>query len=293
MHLPTLNAPAWDMTIAALHRAAMLFGPVHNALRTPQKNYLHLPLQIQPWGLSSGALPKGGEISLHFEKAALHYRRPNGEIVAFSLQQHTQADLFKGLLEAMKADELAEFYRDVQDSDVIAAMMTKLHADPTRVEFLKLEEVTHTDSLSIDSALAADYAAALYTVFTGVARFRARLNGHMTPIVVWAEHFDLSTLWFLDGAMDDQKAHMNFGFAPFSNGLPRPYLYTYAYPYPAEMEVPALPQPARWHTSGWTGVVVDYDDLVTAEDPAAQVEALCLGIFAALRPLLGHPASGE
>lgn len=286
MSLPTLNSSTWNATITALHQAAMLFGPIHNTLRAPQDNYLHLPIHIQPWGLSSGELPGGADLRLHFEQATFHYRRPNGEIVSLPLQQHTQADLFQRLLNALKTDLLADFYRDIPEPDVIGGLMNRLHADPSRVEFLKLEEVTHTESLSIDLEAARAYASALYTIFTGVARFRARLNGHMTPIVLWPEHFDLSTLWFLSGEMDDHAGHLNFGFAPFSPGLPRPYLYAYAYPYPADMTIPALPQPARWHTTGWTGVIVDYDDLVEAEHPAEMVEALCLGIFAALRPLL-------
>ncbi|MCA9909157.1 MAG: hypothetical protein KC519_10955, partial [Anaerolineae bacterium] len=85
----------------------------------------------------------------------------------------------------------------------------------------------------------------------------------------------------------EQKPHINLGFAPFSEGFPRPYLYAYAYPYPEPFERPELPAPARWHTQGWTGVVVDYDAIANQDDdPATFVEALCEGIFGALVPLL-------
>ena len=42
---------------------------------------------------------------------------------------------------------------------------------------------------------------------------RARLNGPMTPIVVWPEHFDLSFLWFASAQATDRFPHMNFGCA--------------------------------------------------------------------------------
>jgi hypothetical protein len=127
------------------------------------------------------------------------------------------------------------------------------------------------------------YADALYRVFTALARFRARLQGHMTPLVVFPEHFDLSTLWFVEGDMDDHKPHLNFGFAPFSPGLPRPYLYAYAYPYPADFAAPPLPAPARWHSEGWRGVVIDYDAISQHNDPEAAIERLCLHVFASLQ----------
>jgi hypothetical protein len=52
------------------------------------------------------------------------------------------------------------------------------------------------------------------------------------------------------------------------------------------MQPPKLPAPASWNTQGWTGVVVHYNDIARQADPALFVEEMCLGIFAALRPLL-------
>ena len=90
--------------------------------------------------------------------------------------------------------------------------------------------------LAVDAPTSAAYGEALYRVFTAVARFRARLAGPQTPIVVWPEHFDLSTLWFPTGDRSDSAPQMNFGFAPFDSSYPRPYLYAYAYPMPEGFE---------------------------------------------------------
>jgi hypothetical protein len=106
----------------------------------------------------------------------------------------------------------------------------------------------------------------------------------MTPIVVWPEHFDLSFLWFAGQQADDRHPHMNFGFAPFSDDLDRPYLYAYAYPMPERFEQLPLPEGATWHTEGWQGMVYPYDTLAASTDPDGQVEAIFAQIDATLAP---------
>lgn len=284
----TLNTPNWKPTITALHQAAMLIGPIHNALFAPRNNYLHLPMFVEPDGLTSQLLPSGGRIRVDFKNAQLLYLRGNGTTVTFAQGDHSQATLFEALLTALKEDELATFFSDVDSDTLATGIMAKLHADETRKEFLTMEEVTHTDPLTVDQTVAAEYADMQYAVFEGVARFRARLTGHMTSVVVWPEHFDLSTLWFHpdNAAMDDFKAHMNFGFAPYSPGFEHPYLYVYIYPYPEDFEEPAIPAPAVWNTDGFQGIVVRHDDLARQDDLAAFTEDLYLNLFDMLQPLL-------
>ncbi|GAB4514896.1 MAG: hypothetical protein OHK0046_17620 [Anaerolineae bacterium] len=278
----------WDTTSRALHQASMLLGPIQNALFTPRSNYLHLPMFVEPTGLVSQTMPQGGHIHVNYRDAAIRYVRSNGTSEHFLMADHTQASLFEALLAALRQDELADFFADVDAETLTAGMMTKLHADNSRKEFLRLEDVTHADPLTLNAQTAGDYMDVLYTVYTAVARFRARLTGHMTPVVVWAEHFDLSTLWFHPGnpTMDDSKAHMNFGFAPFSSGYDLPYLYVYIYPYPEGFEPPALPEPAIWNREGWTGVAVRYDDMAKQADAAQFIETMCLDLFALLSPYL-------
>ncbi|MDX2141278.1 MAG: DUF5996 family protein [Chloroflexota bacterium] len=287
MTLPSLDG--WMQTAKQLHIAAEFLGVIQVVLMDHQPNYLEFALEPLPAGLSTAILPNGGRVILDFSRAALIYRHHDSVETGVPLNNTTHARAFGELLVIMSKADAAPLLASVAEERLLSAMFDALHA---KGHHLLDDSIDTLESVvfDVDTALAADYARVLYAMFTGLARFRARLNGHMTPMVVWTEHFDLSTLWFVDGDMDDHKPHMNFGFAPFSTGFPRPYLYAYAYPYPANSAFVSLPAPARWHNEGWTGVVVDYDDILRSPQPEIYVEQMCLGIFSALRPLLQQQA---
>jgi hypothetical protein len=285
MPLPKLEN--FQDMIHLLHQAVELVAPIHGALREKQNNWLHLPMHIQPYGLHSGAYPNGGSVAIDFKTCEVLYQRPTGETISFPMQLHTQATLFNALLEAMQVDILADYLAEGEGDSLAERLLLKRINGDKEAAAKKLKLYTHQDKLIIDEQLASDYADAVYAVFTGIARFRARLNGHLTPIVVWPEHFDLSTLWFRDAAMDDHQAHMNFGFAPYTPGqYDRPYLYVYAYPYPENFVPPPLPAPAFWNPTGWRGVVVHYDDIAKQDNPEGFVETMCREIFDILLPIV-------
>ncbi len=260
----------WTETARALHQAAELVGPLHKALLEPRKNYLHLPMHVRPWGLESQPFPNGGVVQVDFREAQLRYLDGGGKADRFSLGDHTQAGLLEALLATLRKNGLAEAL------DRGAGEVDK-------------EEFRHTEALAPNREEAARYADVQYRLFTGLARFRARLEGAMSPLIVWPHHMDLSTLWFhpSNPDMDEGQKHLNFGFAPFTAGqYELPYLYAYAYPYPETFEAPPVPAPAFWHQEGWRGVVVRYEDLIGAADPEAMVETLSGAVFSALAPLL-------
>jgi hypothetical protein len=278
--LPSLTN--WDETAHSLHRATEPLAGITQMIRPHARSWLELALAIRPDGLSTGKLAAGGEIFVNFKRAALIYQPAHGAEVVLTLNGQTQATLFQALLEKIAPDDLQGKLASAPQDKLVQGV-----ADALAAEGHDGHLFNDGTPLKVDAGQASDYADALYAIFTGVARFRARLVGHLTPVVVWPEHFDLSTLWYKDGDMDEMKAQLNFGFAPFSEGLPRPYLYVTAYPMPKDTPLPSLPAPARWWTEGWTGVVVDYDDLAQQADPAQFVEQICLDIFDVVRPLLG------
>ena len=272
-------------TIQNLHAVSRLLGTIRVLAFERQPNYLELGLKITPNGLSTDVLPTGGEIILDFRQLALVYKPAHEFATTIPISGGTQTTLLETLLATIHSRELAQIVPKIAGESYTASVFKAVdslvnHLKPNR------EHVTDTTPLHFDVQRASEYANALYSIFTGVARFHARLSGSMTPVVVWPEHFDLSFLWFA-AEPDEQHPHLNFGFAPYSAGIDYPYLYAYAHPYPADYLAPQLPSGARWNTAGWTGVVLPYAEIAKQSAPETYIETSCTAIFKALRPLLG------
>lgn len=280
--LPSLSG--WEQSAPSLHKAAQLLGAIRMLVRERVPNYLELALRIEPSGLSTDVLPSGGTIVLDFVRAALLITSKSASATSIALTDHTQASLLETLLSTL--DQQSQGLTPQQDGSYSKGFLTALHAKHHMLEGSLT--LTSNEPLYVDPKVSAEYIQALYRIFTATARWRARLVGQQTPIVVWPEHFDLSTLWFV-GEPDDHGPHINFGFAPFDSVHPRPYLYAYAYPMPDGFEQLPLPSPAQWHTAPWKGVYVPYDELAQSDGPEALIEQLFEQIYTVLSPsLLGE-----
>lgn len=89
----------------------------------------------------------------------------------------------------------------------------------------------------------------------------------------WPHHFDIATLLTLREAQGDEAARtVGVGMAPVGGGFDSWYWYVSPWPYPAAASLPAIKGPARWHTEGWTGVVLEGEKIVGA--PAEARRAL-------------------
>ena len=49
---------------------------------------------------------------------------------------------------------------------------------------------------------------------------------------------------------------------------------------------PNLATPAKWHSEGWTGAQIDYDDVRSSDTFEADIEQLFMRIFETVSPLL-------
>lgn len=271
MSLPALSN--WEKTRRSLHQAATALGAIRVASIDPLPNDLQFSMSITPRGLSTGQLRFGGELLLDYPTATVTYlntansRFDNGEsLFKIALDGLNQVSLMDALVEGLKSA-----------GHVVDASRKR---------------ITETAPFELDLSLAADYAQVIDRVFTAVSRFRGRLSGAMTPVVVWPHHFDLSFLWFAGAGSDEHHdPHMNFGFSPESPGFERPYVYVYAWPMNEAIHAVEAPPPARWNRENWTGLVIDYDTLSKSDDPDALLEYTLLAIHRAIAPHM-QPAEG-
>lgn len=262
------NHVNWEATIHSIHRAARLIAAVRRRVTPPLPHHLHWSLMVVPRGLSTGVLPNGGEVTLDFIAQGVEVRRARQggrEPIFLSLAGHTQSSLLEALLGAMAAHEMADTLTPGKNQSYSQMFLAEPPIDPNIL--------TGDAPFSVDAQLAIDYAHVLYSVFTAMARFRARIDGYLTPLVVWEHHFDLSFTHYIDPAQaSDDAPQFVYGFAPFSDGIDRPYLYAYAYPMRADV-TPTLDAPARWHTAGWAGAFLSYDAIEDSADLAQTVES--------------------
>jgi hypothetical protein len=278
------NLENWRSTIDGLHLGARLLGVIQQLTQPPQPAYLELGLELTPRGLVSGVLPGVGQILLDFAAGSLVIATPRAPNKIFPLQGTTQAKVFEALFTDLSQTALAA--QLPPGEDLFQRVSAGVSARGGRYKSLQKQRVMDEGPLAIDPEVARQYLKSLQVVFDGTARFRARLSGLQTPLVVWPDHFDLSMLWFSGHEIDESQPHLNFGFAPHSPGLDFPYLYAYAYPYPDRYQPPEMPEGAVWHTQGWTGAVLPLEVVAADLDPVHLIELDLRNIYSRLLVLL-------
>ncbi|MEQ8676706.1 MAG: DUF5996 family protein [Aggregatilineales bacterium] len=256
MDLPRLHADMaeWQSTRTSLHQAAEVVGKVRKAMIDPLPNALHLSLHIVPEGLSTARLSDDTTLVLDIKEALVKRLNPEGRISeTWLLADYTQQSLASTLATAFEIDISAE----------------------------------GDEPLKINTRVGVDYAIFLYRVYTAFARFRATLFGTMSPVVVWTHHFDLSFVWFTGNEPDEHnKAHINFGFAPFSDGVDLPYIYMYGWSPEGGYAMIEPAFPVKFQTEGFTGAVIDYEALRRFGQPEAMIESELNAIYRQFRAKL-------
>lgn len=86
--------------------------------------------------------------------------------------------------------------------------------------------------------------------------FRMKLRDHFTQVHLWPHGFDFSVESFING----DKDQIGVGVSPGDDSYEAPYLYVNPYPFSENI----IHQPltiGKWHTQGWNGIKVEWNDL--------------------------------
>lgn len=249
MSLPSLAN--WDATRDALHEIALVLGAIRVASSDPLPNDLHFSLDVLADGISTAGMRYGGE--LQFDIKSLQLKFVRGDCVVFRL------DVI-GLSQITLLRRLLACFGDCG-----------YRIRPS------MKHVTSETEFAIDGAAAESYALALNAAYTDLARFRAKLRGYMTPLVLWPHHFDLAFIWFPTDKTDEQTdPQIAYGFAPCSPGLERPYYYAYAWSEPTGYLDFPLDAPAQAIREGYIGLYAGYDALRGVAQRDALLEKMLL-----------------
>ena len=101
--------------------------------------------------------------------------------------------------------------------------------------------------------------------------FRMNLRDNFTLVHLWPHHFDFSLEWFT-GNKDEQ---IGIGISPGDETYSFPYLYMNPWPFNEKVRENSLPI-GKWHTSGWNGIKVEWDELTQfkPKDAAEKITTL-------------------
>ena len=249
MALPSLSN--WETARDALHQIALVLGAFRVACVDPQPNDLHFSLDLTEAGFSTSTMRCGGVLEYDLNSLQMSFSRCGASVFTLDAMGSSQVSLARALIAIF------------QDSGYSISPSMK--------------RITHDSALDIDADLSRNYLHALKRVYTALARFRARLGGYMTPLVLWPHHFDMGFIWFPGGGSDEHAdPHISFGFAPFSAGLDRPYIYAYAWSKASGYVQAPVAAPAQAITEGYTGLYAAYDDLREAGDFDATIESMLM-----------------
>lgn len=233
MSLPPL--PDWQPTKTALHRAAQVISAVREAVVDPLPNHLHHSLTPTRDGATTRDLPRLGALTVNYRTGKLVHTHNGAVLATHTLHGATQAGLWAAVADTV--------------NEMLPGVALPSPGDLT------------DETLTFDPAHGAAFATVHGWAFDVIARTRAHALGFQTPLVQWAHGFDLSTLIFAQGSVEEQDPHVNLGFSPGTPGHPAPYLYIYAYPEQAALRE-ALPAGWAWQ-AGWNtpGGLLAYDKL--------------------------------
>jgi len=266
---PTLDYDAWSATCETLHAHTQVLGKLAAKLAPPEPQLQHAALRLTGRGWETLPLPA-----------------PDGSgALAVALDLHAH----EGLVE--HSDGRAERVALAPDRPVAAVTREMLAAvrrlgGPVEIDLTPQETPWTTpldedeEHASYDGGQVETYFAAATRVALILAAFRAPYRGRSTPVNAWWGSFDLAVNLFsglaakppsddfiMRKAMDAQEVAV--GWWPGSRAYPKAAFYAYAHPAPEGFADATLaPDAARWEAQ-LGEYVLDWEDVVGADDPHA------------------------
>lgn len=229
-----------------------------------EKHWWHVGLRIAAAGLTTTPIRAGDrvfELILNLTDHRLDVVTNRGEREEIFLQRQSVAAFYATVLEILGR--------------------LKIQAPMDRAAF------ADTAPGAYDKAALARFWQALPLIDAVLKQLKSEHRGESGPVQLWPHHFDLALLMFtgrrvpgVDPANEESAdEQMTFGFVTGDAGIAEPYFYATAYPVPPGLTDAPTPHGANWHTQDWTGAVMPYASLRSADDPAQRL----LQFFRAVR----------
>lgn len=263
----------FEPTRQTLHLYSQAVGVVPRVHGIAHPKWWHISLKVRPDGLTTDniPLPGGGVLALRLDlnQHKLVIASSNGETKSVSLT------------DGLTGKEMGEWV-------ITAVSHFGLNGTYPREKF------ANDEPRQYEPEQAKRYFGVLANVARTFETHRASLKGPVSPVQVWPHGFDIAFEWFGNrverseehGEVQEFPAQLNLGFYPGSEGT-APYFYSNPWPFAAnELLDKPLPAGATWHTSGWQGAELPYNELVDLPDAEAKLQQFAKAVYALAAPTL-------
>jgi hypothetical protein len=246
----------FEPTRATLHAYARAVDAIPRTHAVAHPRWWHVSLDVTPPGLVTDnvSLPGGGLANLlmdfHTHEVVVHA----------SDGSETRVSMSAGLTGTEMADRLI---------GTAAALGLEGEYDRERFE--------SDEPRQYDPGAAVTYFQAVTNVSHIFNHHLQSLDGNVSRVQLWPHNFDLACEWFgtrietyeEGGEVTEHPSQINLGFYPAG----RAYFYSNPWPFEGDKLMDhELPHGAEWHTEGWEGTILYYDQL--AGDPVAATKLL-------------------
>lgn len=245
----------WEPTRATLHSYANAVGVVARAHAVAHPKWWHISLKVRPTGLVTETMPL-----------------PGGGTFWVRMDLRTHEIVF----ETSRGDEQRIPMASGLTGTEMGARVIEVVADLGLVGDYARSKFESDDPRVYDEDDAAAYFAAIVNIDHNLEVHRSSLDGPVGPLQIWPHGFDLAFEWYgtrtesheEHDEVTEMAAQLNLGFYPAG----RAYFYSNPWPFNAEvLAAQELPAPAVWHTEGWEGSILYYDDLLAHDDPSQRL----------------------
>jgi Family of unknown function (DUF5996) len=277
---PSITYPEWSATCDTLHAHTQVLGKLAAELAPPEPQLQHAALRLTARGWETLPLPT-----------------PEGSgsfVVALDLHQHeARVETSAGQVQAVPLvpdRPVGEVTRGVLAGVAEVAGEAKIDFEPQEVAWTVALDAD-TEHATYDRRAVAEHFAMATRAAGVLAAFRAPFRGRSTPVNAWWGSFDLAVSLFsgdpatppsddfiMRNAMDSKEVAV--GWWPGDSKHGGAAFYGYAHPAQPGFSEADLGVPGA-HWDGDLGeYVLEWSDVVAAEDPHGLALDFCRSVFA-------------
>lgn len=262
---PDLKWSEWQQTADTLHMWTQIVGKTRLALSPLQAHWWNVPLYVSARGLSTSAMPYGGELlEIEFDFVSHHllFRLSSGASLRLPLRAQSVADFF------------AEYQRG------LAVLGVSVHIHPTPVEVKAPIPFTEDhEHASYDPEYAHRFWRILVHADQIFQQFSSTFIGKISPVHFFWGSFDLAVTRFsgrraparegADPITREAYSHevISAGFWPGNGGFGEAAFYCYAAPAPGDLDAEPIEPAAGKYDNVLGEFILKYDDLRAAPSP--------------------------